>query len=72
MVYSTGISIDAPFFLKDETWFTEEFHDDGSATFHLTDAAPEEARRSYEEYYGERAYTDDDGNSIVPDGWSVY
>lgn len=37
-----------PYFLKNKEWY---YHDDKKNKFYLTDKAPEEARKSYEEFY---------------------
>mgnify|MGYP006970858663 FL=1 len=37
-----------PYFLENKEWY---YHDDKINKFFLTDKAPEEARKSYEEFY---------------------
>lgn len=42
------LKIGRPYFLENEEWY---YHDDKKNRFYLTDKAPEEARKSYEEFY---------------------
>ena len=39
-----------PYFLKDPSWY---YFDEDEVKYKLTDKAPEEARKSYEEFYGQ-------------------
>lgn len=67
-----------PLFLKNREWYTtpqdegldDMFFPDGRG-YHIRDDAPEEAKRSYEELYNPEPMTDENGNSLVPEGWSV-
>ena len=72
-----------PYFLENKEWyekstlddqFTEDIHGnkfDEPRTWRLTDKAPQEAIESYEEFYHPVMY-DENGNNLVPDGWSAY
>ena len=42
------MTVDKPYFMSNEDWF---YFDEGEWRYKLTDAAPEEARKSYEEFY---------------------
>lgn len=58
-----------PLFLENEEWYVtppegEDSFEDGRG-YHLAPGAPEEARRSYEEFYAPR--TDLQGRSSDPD-----
>ena len=44
-----------PYFLKNEEWY---YYDGKTNKFYLTDKAPEEARKSYEEFYNPPYYYD--------------
>lgn len=57
-----------PYFMTNPDWYTviapgEDFPEDGRG-YHLTDSAPEEAVKSYEEFYslveGEDSFLDND------------
>lgn len=59
-----------PLFLENDSWYTEDVDEDGHVKYHLTDAAPEEARKSYEDYYSEPAFYCEDGKPFeIPEGW---
>lgn len=77
--------LDRPLFLENEEWyersaaehdsdmFTEDIYGnkfDEPRRWRLTDKAPQEAIDSYEEFYNPVMY-DENGNSLVPDGWSA-
>lgn len=67
-----------PYFMQNEEWYVtpekegidDLFYDDGRG-YHLTDKAPQEAIDSYNEFYGEPAFCDSDGNSLHKDGFVV-
>lgn len=60
-----------PYFLSDEEWFTSEKKEDGSIDYRLTDAAPIEAIRSFNEYYSDPEFYDDEGNRMDLSGYVV-
>lgn len=68
-----------PLFLENRDWYAipedeglnDMFFPDGRG-YHIRDDAPDEAKRSYEEYYSPEPMTDENGNSFVPDGCSAY
>lgn len=59
----------SPLFLDNEKWFTEIVDTQGNVTYELTPEAPPEAVKSFEEYYSDPVFTDEEGNSLIPDGW---
>ena len=60
-----------PLFLKNNEWYTKRYDEEGEVVYELTDAAPPEAVKSFEEFYAPVALFDSDGNNMVPDGWTV-
>lgn len=63
-----------PYFLENPEWYeiVEDSYDpetDEDRGYILTDKAPQEAIDSYNEFYSCHDFTDDEGNSLVPDGW---
>lgn len=44
------MTIPEPYFMKNKDWY---YFDENAFKYMLTDKAPEEARKSYEEYYKE-------------------
>ena len=67
-----------PFFMQNREWYTtpsdhgidDMFFEDGRG-YHIRDDAPEEAKRSYEEFYNPGGFLDDDGNPLAKAGMSV-
>ena len=60
-----------PKFLENEEWYTKSYDENGDTVYELTEAAPPEAVKSFQEFYGPIDLLDDEGNSIVPEGWTV-
>ncbi|WP_251178077.1 hypothetical protein [Adlercreutzia agrestimuris] len=67
-----------PLFMENENWFTtpqkegieDVFFEDGRG-YHLTDEAPQEAIDSYNEFYAEPEFYDENGNSFKREGWHI-
>lgn len=60
----------APYFLTNEAWYSEETNSNGEIIYKLTNEAPKEAIESYNDYYSEPVFTDDDGNVLDFSGYS--
>ncbi len=44
------MTFDIPYFMQNPDWY---YHDDKEGIYKLTDKAPEEARKSYKDFYYE-------------------
>lgn len=68
-----------PYFLENEEWYTtpadegleDAFFEDGRG-YHIKDDAPDEAKKSYEEFYSPPSLVTETGEELLPDGWSAY
>ena len=60
-----------PYFLTNPEWFTESRDESGEARYALTDKAPAEAVESFERFHSQKGFHDENGNSLIPDGWEV-
>lgn len=58
-----------PKFLENERWYREVRTPDGDTRFEPTPETPADVLPSFEEYYSGPDLTDDDGNSLLFDGW---
>lgn len=61
-----------PYFLENEKWYVERIDKDGNLKYELTACAPPEAVKSFEEYYQDPVFYDDDGNEMDLSGYSCY
>ena len=72
MLKAATFDMAMPMFMENPAWYTKEYDSDGDIVYKLTENAPEEARKSFEEYQAPLTYTDDEGNNMIPEGWSAY
>lgn len=58
-----------PYFLKDERWYVESFVEDEEfgryVVYELTDEAPIEAIRAYNEYYAPYLIEEDEDGNVI-------
>lgn len=62
------LSNEQPYFFKNEEWF---YYDGKTNKFYLTDKAPEEARKSYEEFYNPEYHFDSFDYGILKEAKQV-
>lgn len=55
-----------PYFMTNPAWYKEVPLEDHDRGYELTDEAPEEAVKSYNEFYAD-TYIDKDGNILIVD-----
>lgn len=60
-----------PYFLSNEEWYTSEKKEDDSVVYSLTSNAPIEAIRSFNEYYSDPEFYDENGSRIDLSGYVV-
>lgn len=65
------MTMQMPFFLKNDSWYREVWNDDDTVTYVLTEEAPQEAIDSYNEFYGPITMLDENGNDLCKAGMSV-
>lgn len=58
-----------PLFLSNKEWYTEKANGDGSVSYCLTDEAPPEAIESFNDYYSDPEFYDEDGNKMDFSGY---
>lgn len=46
-----------PYFMQNKDWY---YHDEEEGKYKLTDKAPEQAKKSYDDFYKKKYRTDDD------------
>lgn len=61
-----------PYFLENPEWYNEKIDDEGNTTYTLTDQAPKKAIDSYNEYYSEPEFYDENGELMDLSGYSCY
>ena len=55
----------APYFMKNQEWY---YFDEENFCYKLTDKAPPDAVKSYNEFYADKTYTDENGEvSFIQD-----
>ena len=55
-----------PYFMKNKEWYYRD-PNDGEYGYKLTDKAPPEAIKSYEEFYDDHFFIDENGDEWVDD-----
>ena len=61
-----------PYFLENEDWYIETVDDSGYVSYELTDKAPELARESFDEYYSDPVFIDENGDEIDFSGYAIH
>ena len=60
-----------PYFLTNDIWYEKRYDENGDTVYELTDAAPPEAVKSFEQFNAPVEFYGENGNSLISDGWEV-